>query len=448
MNIELPENIEYTIKTLEASGFDAYIVGGCVRDSLMGKTPKDWDVTTSALPEQVKEAFPEHVIIDLGLKFGTVALLPHQPPHEPVEITTFRLDGAYSDNRHPESVIFSDNLKEDLSRRDFTVNAMAYNPKIGIVDMFGGKKDLEDGIIRCVGNPDKRFQEDALRIMRAMRFASVFGFTVHRETSNAMLEHKSLLRNISAERIANELNKMIVGQGIGEELLIHRDIIAEIIPELIPTFGFMQNNPHHLWEVYLHTAQSIQYATSDVVIRLTMLFHDIAKPQCYTEKDGIGHFYGHAQISSDIAKEVLSRLKYDNSTIKAVTELVLNHDADIEPRRKHIKRRLNKIGEVRLRQLIEVKKADAMAHAEPYRQERLDKLSKIPSMISEIIEQRQCIAIKDLAVNGSDLMEIGISEGPRIGELLNHLVDMVIDETIENDKDDLLKAARDSAIDN
>ena len=386
MNIKIPDEVIYIINILESNGYEAYAVGGCVRDSLLGKEPKDWDICTSAIPEQTIKCFEGCHIIETGLKHGTITLMLN---HQPFEITTYRIDGVYSDNRRPDNVEFVRDLKEDLSRRDFTVNAMAYNPKTGIADFFDGVKDLESRIIKCVGNPNKRFQEDALRIMRAMRFASVLGFEIDGNTSKAMFDNKSLLRNIASERVAVELNKLIVGDNVKEILLKHTDIICEVIPEIS-----LSND----------TLESLINSPKDLILRLVTLFHE---------------------INSDTAKKILSRLKYDNETIKTVTELVLYYDADIIPDRKSIKRWLKKIGAERFRKLLEIKKSD-----------------KLKIILDEIIGQNQCYSLKDLAVNGIDLIDIGITEGKKIGDILNKLTDMVIDEKIENDRTILLEIAK------
>ena len=437
--IDIPEGALSVIGKLEAAGFNAYAVGGCVRDSLLGKEPKDWDICTSALPQQVLECFQDCRVIETGLKHGTVTIMIEGFPYE---VTTFRIDGDYSDNRRPDSVEFTDTLKEDLSRRDFTINAMAYNPKSGIVDFFDGMADLKTGRIRCVGDPDKRFCEDALRIMRALRFAAVLGFSIEDGTAKAMHENRSLLANISVERISAELNKLIVGKNIPALLLKHVDIITEIIPELIPAIGFKQNTPYHCYDVFRHTLYSVESAPRDVHIRLTMLFHDIGKPSRYTEADGVGHFYGHAKVSADMAGSILKRLKYDNDTIETVTQLIIYHDAIFKPRRKQIKRWLNKIGEARFRQLVEVKKADAMAQALHVRDERVAAMNEALAVLDEILEKRLCFSLKDLAIDGRDLIAIGVPEGARIGAILNRLVLMVIDEEIENDKAALLDMAK------
>ena len=439
MDIKIPDEVQYMIDILEKNGYEAYAVGGCVRDAILGAEPKDWDICTPALPEQIMGFFEGQRIIETGLSHGTITLVLN---NKPFEITTYRRDGVYSDNRRPDTVEFVNDLKEDLSRRDFTINAMAYSPKKGVVDFFGGIQDIENQTVRCVGDADKRFQEDALRIMRALRFASVLDFTIEGHTSAAIYRNKHLLQNIAVERIANELNKLIVGDNAGNILLNYTCVIGAVIPEIKEMVGFEQKSPYHHLDVWNHTAASVTKAPADVPLRLTMLLHDIAKPGCYSEADGIGHFYGHSKVSSDMAKEILLRLRYDNSTIETVTELILYHDANIHPERKHIKRWLNRIGEERFRQLIEIKRADAMAKSEKYRQAKMEVLNDILTVLDEIIEQNQCFSLKDLAVNGRDLIAAGVPEGVTIGRILNRLMDMVIDEQVENNKEKLLETAK------
>ena len=439
MIIKLPDEARHIIETLENHGFEAYAVGGCIRDSLLGKTPQDWDICTSALAAQTMLCFSAHHIIKTGLQHGTVTLMLN---HKPFEITTYRVDRKYTEHSRPGKIKFVNVLKRDLACRDFTINAMAYNPKTGLVDYYGGQTDLTERKIKCVGNVGKRLREDALRIMRALRFASADGFSIDDDTAKAMFENKALLHNVAAERIATELNKLIIGDRVCEVLSVHRPVLIEIIPEFGCAVGFKQNNPYHCYDVLTHTLVSIDAAPKDLIIRLTMLFHDIAKPKCYTEaNDGIGHFYGHQQESADISNAILRRLKYDNDTIRAVSQLVLYHDADIEPRRKHIKRWLNKIGELRLQQLLEVNRADIMAQSSQYRQARLERLDAVLPIVEEIIEQQQCFSLKDLAVNGRDLNNAGVPQGPEIGSILKRLLDMVIDEEIPNDKAMLLEIA-------
>ena len=434
--IQIPDEVLFIIATLEENGHEAYAVGGCVRDAILDIEPKDWDICTSALPEQMIECFEGQRLIETGLQHGTIALLIDD---KPFEITTYRIDEISGNNKYLRESELINSLKEDLSRRDFTINAMAYNHKVGIVDFFGGVSDINDQIIRCVGNPDERFQEDPLRILRALRFASTLNFNIEAKTSSAIYRNKELLQNIAVERISVELNKLLVGPKVGNILLHFPSVISEIISEITELIGFEQKNPYHYLNVWQHTIMSITKAPADVVLRLTMLFHDIAKPRCYVEIDGIGHFYGHSKMSMDMAKEILLRLKYDNDTIEAVTQLILYHDADIHPCRKNIKGWLNRIGEERLRQLVEVKKADTMAQSKRYRLGKLTLLDNILSIMDEIIEQQQCFSLKDLAVNGRDLIAIGILEGAEVGKVLNHLMDMVVDESVENDKVKLLQ---------
>jgi tRNA nucleotidyltransferase (CCA-adding enzyme) len=318
---------------------------------------------------------------------------------------------------------------------------MAYSPSRGLVDFFGGISDINSQTLRCVGDPDKRFREDALRIIRALRFASVLGFSIENETSTAIFRNGKLLGNIAAQRIASELNKMIAGVHAKEVLLSYTPIIKELIPEVAGIIGFEQVTPHHHPDVWGHTVESVVSVPADIALRLTMLLHDIAKPNCYTEMDSVGHFHGHPQTGSDMAKKILSRLKYDNNTIETVTQLVLYHDADIQPERKHIKRWLNRIGEERLRQLLVIKRADVLARAEKYHKEKIAALDEVELVLNEVMKQQQCFSLKDMAVTGRDLMAVGVPEGIMVGSILNQLLELVIDEEAENEKAHLIKIA-------
>lgn len=442
MTINLPADVHFIIETLEKRGHEVYAVGGCIRDALMGTEPKDWDICTSALPRQTMDTFAGEHIIETGIKHGTITLMLNQNAYE---ITTYRVDGIYSDNRRPDSVTFVRSLREDLSRRDITINALAYSPKTGVVDLFDGISDLRGKVVRCVGEADTRFREDALRILRALRFASNLGFEVTKSTSESIHRNKELLTSIASERIMVELNKLLCGRCAGEILRSYKDVFAVFIPELESMVGFEQNNPHHHVDVWEHTVEAVTYAPADTVLRLTLLLHDIAKPLCYTQVDGVGHFYKHGQIGADMAKDILRRLKYDGNTVSAVSQLVLYHDAEIEPRRKIIRRWLSRIGEERLRMLIDIKKADTLAQAPEYRGKKLDALDAAADLIDEVIEQRLCFSLKDLAVNGRDLMDAGITDGVQIGRMLNRLLEMVVDESAENDKEVLLHQAREIA---
>ena len=439
MNICISDDVRFIIETLEGNGFEAYVVGGCVRDAVLGKSPDDWDICTSALPEQIAKCFDGYGIIETGLQHGTITLRVN---HKSYEVTTYRIDGAYSDNRRPDNVEFTSSLMHDLSRRDFTINAMAYNPRVGIVDYFDGIADIENRIIRCVGDADMRFQEDALRIMRALRFASVLGFDVEQETADALFRNKELLKNIAVERIAVELNKLIVGDGARNILLSYTPIFEVFIPEISSMVGFIQNSNYHYLDVWGHTVESIVNSPPDATLRLTMLLHDVAKPECYTEDaDGIGHFYGHPQVSTDMARVILNRLKYDNNTIKTVTTLILYHNIDIIPKEKYIRRLLNKIGEDMLRKLIVIIRADSLGKSDFRRSDQFKQLDEFTKVLDDVIEKQQCFSLKDLAVDGRDLIAIGITEGSEIGATLSRLLDMVIDGSIENEKDVLLNVA-------
>lgn len=438
MFIQMPQQVEKILNVLEANGFEAYIVGGCVRDSVLGKVPDDWDITTNALPFQTIKCFKTYKIVETGLKHGTVTIIID---HKPFEVTTFRIDGKYSDNRRPDDVAFTRNLKEDLSRRDFTINAMAYNPKKGLIDFFGGKNDIQNKIINCVGNPDLRFGEDALRIMRAIRFASVLDFQIENNTSISIHNNKFLLKNIAYERISTELNKLLLGDGVKRILINYVDVISEFIPEIKPVIGFEQNNPHHYLDVWQHSVESIVQCKKELICRLTMLFHDIGKPLCYSEdSQGIGHFYGHPKYSARIAETTLKKLRYDNFTIQRVKDLILYHDCDIKPKRKQLKRLLNKLGKETVKQLFEVKIADTKAHASTCFS-RIEDVENSKLVLEQILEQNQCFSLKDLAVKGNDLIAIGVPKGKQIGIILNKLVDMVIDEKVPNDKNKLLDEA-------
>nr|AGS52534.1 tRNA nucleotidyltransferase [uncultured bacterium contig00005] len=438
MTIQIPNDVNGIISALESAGFEAYVVGGCVRDSLLGRGPKDWDVCTDATPEQVKSVFANERVIETGLKHGSVTLLLGDTHYE---VTTFRVDGQYSDNRHPDSVAFVRDIKEDLARRDFTCNAIAFNPKTGLVDLFDGARDIEARLIRCVGDPRARFAEDSLRILRALRFAATYGFAIHEDTARAMSECRHLLQNVAKERVADELNKLIMGENIVGLLTEHADVLFEVLPELAPMHGFDQHNPYHIYDVYTHTLVSVERADRDLCVRLAMLLHDIAKPQCFTlGDDGVGHFYGHAPVGAAKSAEILRRLKYANDTTKAVKELVTHHDAVIKVDPRSVKRWLNKLGEERFRQLIAVRRADIAAHSELALPElaRFDELEKV---LGEVLAAGQCFALKDLAVNGRDLIDAGLASGKWLGKVLDALLRKVIDDELPNEKQALLDYA-------
>jgi len=439
MPINLPTDVVQIIASLEKNGYAAYAVGGSVRDALLGQKPADWDITTSATPAEVMRSLPGYRILPTGLPHGTVTVLANNSAYE---ITTFRVDGAYIDNRHPDTVSFTTELANDLSRRDFTINAMAYNNTSGLVDYFHGKPDLQNKIIRCVGEADKRFQEDGLRLMRALRFAAVLDFTIEPGTAEAIHHNRQLLKNIAPERIRTELDRLIDGDGAGPILINYADVLCVFIPEIQDALGFEQHNPHHYLDVWRHTVTALTHAPAGKYLRLALLFHDLAKPNCYTrDKKGIGHFYGHPVKSAVLAENIMRRLKYDNETINIVKELILYHDQDILPQDKHIKKWLNRLGEIQLRRLWQIKKADIMAQHEAYRAGRLNALKEAALVLDRVLDERQCFTLQDLAVNGHDLIDLGIPQGIKTGLILNQLLDMVITEKIINEKENLLKAA-------
>lgn len=417
-------------------GHDAYVVGGCVRDSLLGKEPKDWDICTSATPDQIKELLSPHKILNTGLQHGTVTVLTEDGNYE---VTTFRVDGRYSDGRHPDTVEFVSSLRDDLARRDFTINAMAFNSSVGLVDFFNGQKDLQDQMISCVGNPSDRFQEDALRILRALRFSSVYQFRIADDTAKAIHSHADLLSNVAAERINSELCKLLLGAGAKAVLLEFSDVIARVIPQFAPCIGFNQNNRFHQYTVYEHIVRAVEnYSGQDLITKLVLFLHDIGKPHCYTEDEKGGHFHGHGVISRDIAEQVLDNLRFDNKTKKQVLELVLYHDSVIEPTEKTIKRWLNKIGTEQFDRLLEIRMADIFAHRRETQEERINKTWKIKLLFSKIQAEKQCFNRKNLAINGDDLIAMGVPAGRKIGEILSTLLDDVISGVVENDRESLL----------
>lgn len=429
--MQLPEYARIVLERLERYGYEAYVVGGCVRDSLMGRTPKDWDVCTNALPEEVLRVFRKFNVIKTGLKHGTVTVMVNR---EPVEVTTFRIDGAYSDNRHPDQVSFVSRVEEDLSRRDFTINAMAYNPARGLVDAFGGQEDLRAGIIRCVGEPDLRFNEDGLRIMRALRFASRFGFGLARETADSVRRNRHLLENVSVERIFKELKGILVGEGVEDMLLAFPDVMTTIIPELAPCIGFEQRTPYHCYDVWTHTVKAVAAAPADELLRLTMLLHDVDKPTCHTrDENGRDHFYGHPERGAATARRVLTRLKSDNTTLDAVVKLVEVHDNDFPTRPAGMRRTIGKLGEENTRRLLLVQRADMEAHSEYGIGKKAPKLRAANLLFEEVMEEEPAFTVKDLRLNGRDLMAMGMQPGPAMKTVLESLLAEVQEETLPNE---------------
>ncbi len=437
---DIPSGVLRVLDVLEKAGFEAWLVGGCVRDHLRGLPPKDYDVTTNAAAGQVIAAFDGFRVIETGIKHGTVTVLSDGMP---IEVTTYRVDGEYSDGRHPDSVSFSADIKEDLSRRDFTVNAMAYSPSRGYLDLFGGMDDLGAGIIRCVGDPSKRFGEDALRILRALRFASVLEFEIEPATAEAVHLCKGLLDRIAVERITQEFFGLLCGAGVGDVLRNYRDVIGQIIPPLQRTFGFEQHNPHHDSDVWEHTVRVVEAAPSDRILRLAALFHDIGKPHCFTMgDDGTGHFYGHAKISEEITREILAKyLRTDRKTEERVLLLVAIHDDRIIPERRIVRRRLSKYGEETLRQLLTLKRADLTGLNPALAADKFRELDEVQNILDELAAESACTTLRSLAIGGGDLMAMGVPKGPLIGKILNLLLSEVCDEQLVNSREPLKKRA-------
>ena len=439
MQIKLPEKVKQIITELEAAGYEAYAVGGCVRDSILGREPDDWDITTSATPVQTKAVFPR--TIDTGIQHGTVTV---RLGGESFEVTTYRIDGEYEDSRHPKEVVFTASLAEDLKRRDFTINAMAYNDKSGLVDLFGGIADLECKIIRCVGNAKERFSEDALRMMRAVRFSAQLGYSIDVETEHAIMELAPNLARISAERIRTELVKILTSPNPDYMRVAYDLGITQIVlPELDDTFETTQNNPHHLYTVGEHLMHTLLNTRADRCLRIAALFHDIGKPASKTtDEDGIDHFHGHVQISEEMTLDILRRLKFDNDTIACVCKYIRYHDDDIHPTEKAVRRAVNKVGEAYFGGLLELRRADCLAQSMYMREEKLDGLDGVEAIYETILAKKQCVSIKDLAITGNDLLQAGMPQGKRVGEILSALLEDVLEEPSHNTHEYLLKKAK------
>ncbi len=436
--MNLPENVQAIITTLENAGYEAYAVGGCVRDTLLNKEPDDWDITTSATPEQAKSLFAR--TIDTGIQHGTITVLIGK---ETYEVTTYRIDGEYEDSRHPKEVIFTSNLLEDLKRRDFTINAMAYNDRSGIVDAFGGMQDLENKIIRCVGNPKERFSEDALRMMRAVRFSGQLGYAIEQATAEAVKELAPTLSNISAERICTELVKLMVSDHPEYFLKAYELGITKVImPEFDAAMETIQNNPHHCYDVGEHILHSLTHVRKDKVLRLTMLFHDLGKALTRTtDEKGIDHFYGHVEKSASIADDIMKRLRFDNDTRHKVVKLVKYHDLDMALTPKGVRKAIVKVSEELFPLLLEVKRADFLAQSRYKREEKEAELKEMERIYAQILEEKNCVSLKTLAVTGSDLIAAGMKPGKEIGEVLQALLEAVLEEPALNTKEKLLKMA-------
>lgn len=443
MKIELPEKVKKILSILTEAGFEAFAVGGCIRDSILGKTPDDWDITTSATPQQVKGLF--RYTIDTGIQHGTVTIMLEK---EAFEVTTYRIDGKYEDNRHPKEVVFTPSLEEDLKRRDFTINAMAYNEQKGLVDLFGGIADIEAGVIRCVGDAGERFQEDALRMMRAIRFSAQLGYQIEPQTKEAIQKLAPNLAQISAERIQVELVKLLCSNHPDYlRLAYDTGITAIVLPEWDAAMDTPQKHPHHCYSVGEHTLHALLEVPPNKVLRLAVLLHDIGKPSTFSlDKKGITHFKGHVIDSVKITDEILLRLRFDNNTIERVKKLVQYHDYGngVVPDKRMVRRAMHHIGAEYMPDLFQIKKADILSQSKEFQQEKLEALASWEKLYNEIIQEKECVSLKELAVTGKDLIALGMKPGREMGNTLNRLLDLVLDHPECNNKEYLLSKVKNS----
>ena len=439
MTIRIPPDVRGILLTLKRAGFEAYAVGGCVRDSLLGKKPLDWDICTSARPEETQGCFDRCILT--GVKYGTVTVLRGENAYE---ITTFRGEGEYTDSRHPGQIRFLDSLYEDLARRDLSINAMAADADGIVTDHFDGLHDLRHGFIRAVGDPTERFTEDALRILRALRFAARFDFTIEPRTAQAIHELKDNLLRVSSERIRKELSGLLMGKAAQRIMEEFSDVIALILPELAPTMGFLQHNPHHLYDVYGHSLRCVTNVPESESLRLAALLHDIGKPHTFSrDEQGIGHFYGHPDKSGEICEALLKRLHYDNRTISHVTTLVREHDVYLQPTtEKAMRRLLSRLGEDTIRDLMALRRADALATGTADPKGLEESLSQTKALLETLLRQEGRFTLSDLAVNGNDLLSMGVPRGKAIGHILNHLFNGVLEGVYQNERDELMKHAQ------
>lgn len=439
--MEIPKNVTHLLRRLTDRGHEAYAVGGCVRDTLLGRTPGDWDICTSATPEETEACFSDLRVIETGLKHGTVTVLLEGVQYE---ITTFRRDGDYTDHRRPEQVDFVRNLREDLARRDFTVNAMAAGADGAIIDLFDGRADLKAGVLRCVGDPNQRFQEDALRILRGLRFASQLGFSIETQTAGAMEKNKDLLAYVSGERIYAELTKLLMGAHAAQVLEQYGTVLLPVLPEVGPTMGFLQQNPCHDRDVWRHTLRAIELSPAEPVVRWTLLLHDLGKPDTFTvDSKGVGHFHGHPHKSAELAEGILSRLHVDTATRETVVELVRRHDEGAPVTRKVVRRWISRMGGERLRLLMQVKRADCLAHADtPRTRERYAATMEFTDLVEQVLREETCFRVKDLKIGGREVIACGAAPGPLVGEILDRLLEAVLEEQCENDREALLARTR------
>ncbi len=434
----LPPQVHFCIQQLNQAGFEAYAVGGCVRDLLLGLTPQDFDLCTSATPDQICQVFSQFPLAENGRKHGTIGVIVD---HSLYEITTFRTEGGYQDSRHPDWVEFVTSLQADLSRRDFTINAMAYAPDQGLQDPFGGQADLKNHVLRAVGDPQQRFREDALRILRGVRFGVRYGLVPENATEEAMAQTAPFMDQLAKERVFDELCKLLPLVK-ARDLLRFASILTQVLPELEPTLGFQQHSPHHAYDVFTHTAHVVAATEPDLALRWAALLHDVGKPPCFTlDSQGRGHFYGHAQVSAQIAEQILLGLKAPTALRKEVVLLVSQHMTPLEPDKKLLRRRMSKLGAPILRKLLALQQADfgSKGRQEP------DPFGQVRALLQELEEEKACLSIHDLAVNGHDLMALGLN-GPAIGKAQAYLLEQVLEEALPNEKNALLQAVKENIL--
>ncbi len=434
--MKLPEYIHQAIDALEEAGFAAYAVGGCVRDSVLGLAPHDYDLCTNALPEQIRQVFSDFPLVLAGEKHGTVSVVTQ---FGLIEITTFRTEGGYGDSRHPDWVRFVPTIEEDLSRRDFTVNAMAFSPTRGFADPFGGRADLNAGLLRCVGDPEARFTEDALRILRGVRFAVRYRLRVEAGTRKAMFGLTPLLDKLARERVFDELCKLLPHVR-AVDLLEFAPVLTRAIPELAPCVDFQQHNPHHAYDVYTHTAQVVEAMPKDTALRLAALLHDVGKPNAFfRDEAGVGHFPDHAKLGAELANHILRRLKASNELRCRVVQLIERHMSPLPPDKKVLRRRLSKYGTDGILDLLTLQRADFGSKGTG---EETDVFDRTEALIHQLLDENSCLRLKDLAIDGRDLLALGLPEGRTIGLCLNALLEQVLEETVGNEKEALLEAAK------
>ena len=430
----LPDPVASLLSRLSENGFEAYVVGGAVRDILLSETPLDYDVATSATPSEVMEVFGPEKCHPTGISHGTVTVVMGK---EPVEVTTFRVDGEYADARHPDKAQYTRSLEEDVKRRDFTMNALAMRSDGTVIDYVGGIDDLHDRLLRTVGVPKERFEEDALRILRALRFSAEHGFRIEEETSREIFLQKDLLRLLSVERIWKEFSRTICGLYCAPILRKYFDVFSVFLPEIVPMRGFEQHNPHHIYDVWEHTLVAMMHTPPELVLRTAVMFHDVGKPPCYEMgEDGIGHFRGHPKVSAAMADEILKRLKVDTCTREMVVSLIRTHDVPLEPSFKSVRRRLAQYGEEKVRYLLKVKRADIAAHSSKSAY-RLPELTEFEKLLDQVISEKQCCSYSAMAINGKDLIAMGMTPGTAIGKVKKQLLNEIIDGILPNEKEAL-----------